>query len=841
MKRLLLCGLLLCLATTLFAQKAPPAWAPSDAPYKPAETHFHDLIHTKLAISFDWEKQHVLGEATLTLKPWFYPQSTLVLDAKGMDIHKVQLVQNGKPKGELEYTYDDAFLTIELDREYTREEEFTVYIDYTAKPAEYEAPGSAAITGANGVYFINHDGSHPTKPQQIWTQGETEASSVWFPTIDQPNERCTEEISITVQDRFVTGANGVLVDQKKNNDGTRTDTWKLDLPHAPYLFAFIVGEFEVYEDEWDGIPLVYYLEPGYKDYVDEIFGQTPAMMEFFSRKLGVRYPWPNYKQAVVRDFVSGAMENTTMTIHYEPVAHDDRSHLDNDQQSIVAHELFHQWFGDLVTTESWPNLPLNESFADYSQYLWDQERMGTAFADETYWTSLSQYLGEAQTKREPLIRYHVDDPNDMFDAHSYNKGGKILHMLRLELGDEAFFAGLNLYLERHKYTAVEIHELRMAFEDVTGRDLFWFFDQWFMSPGHPELSVNYNYDPETKELTVNIQQTQNQDYIPVFELRTQLLVHTPSGKQYMPVHITEADTTLTYTLDEAPLNVDLDPSKYTVAAWNETKPVSYWLTQVKEGDTYMARRYALEKTRGKAGREAAVQTVFLELLEDDFWAIRRDALNAFQNRTPDDTKAFFATLRSMATDDPNAAVRAQAVALLTEYKGHPNMDVDALVGTLTEAVQDSSYAVVTSALQAYNELSPTQAVIEARKQEDAYSGDLKLTVALIYLQNNEPGAIDYLAKIIDSTPESLVKFNTLQRVGPALATMQGEQREKAIAFLMDVAENYKGLWYMRLAAAQALFPIATEDDAVYNFLVKLRDNEQEPQMKALLTQQMPQR
>src|SRR5690606_4973139 len=270
-----------------------------------------------------------------------------------------------------------------------------------------------------------------------------------------------------------------------NGDGTRTDHWVLDQPHAPYLAAIVVGEFAEVKDTVDQLPLRYIVEMEFEQGARKVFRHTPEMVRFFSENLGVAFPWPNYDQIVVRDFVSGAMENTTASIFMEALNLDEREAIDSEWDYIIAHELFHQWFGNLVTLESWANLPLNEAFADYSEYLWMEHHEGMDPADMHHVRSLEDYFSEAEEKQVDLIRYYYDTGEDMFDHHSYAKGGRVLHMLRKYLGDEAFFASLNLYLTKHAYSSVEIHDLRMAFEEVSGRDMNWFFNQWFMASGHP--------------------------------------------------------------------------------------------------------------------------------------------------------------------------------------------------------------------------------------------------------------------------------------------------------------------------------------------------------------------
>ncbi len=229
--------------------------------YNPSRTLYNDILHTKLEVNFDWTKSRMNGKATITAKPHFYETDSLTLDAKGMDIKSVML--NGKS---LSYDYDSSQIFIHLDKKYKRTENYTIVIDYVAKPDERITSGSAAITSDKGLYFINPKGEEKGKMPQIWTQGETEANSVWFPTVDSPNAKSTQEIFITVEDKYTTLSNGKMIGSKKNSDGTRTDHWKQDLAHAPYLFMMAVGEFKVVKDFYtrpDGskMEVNYYVEP----------------------------------------------------------------------------------------------------------------------------------------------------------------------------------------------------------------------------------------------------------------------------------------------------------------------------------------------------------------------------------------------------------------------------------------------------------------------------------------------------------------------------------------------------------------------------------------------------
>ncbi|MEM8909604.1 MAG: M1 family metallopeptidase, partial [Bacteroidota bacterium] len=438
-------------------------------PYAPSFTLDNDLLHTILDLRFNWAEELVYGKATLKLQPWFYPTNQVRLDAKDFDFHSITLVGEQE---QLKYDYDGSQIIIYLGKTFTRTEQYELLIDYTARPSRMGGQGgSAAITSDQGLFFINPKGEEPDKPTQIWTLGETEWNSRWFPTIDKPNERCTQEMYLTVEDKYQTLSNGLMLSSTKNADGTRTDYYKMDQPHAPYLFMITIGEFAVEKESWEGIPLEYYVEHDYKESAKNIFAHTPEMLTFFSKITGVKFPWPKYSQVVVRDFVSGAMENTTGVTFGDFVQKTNRELIDNHNDGIVAHELFHHWFGDYVTCESWSNLTMNEGFANYSEYLWFEHKYGVDDADRHRQSEMRGYLESTATGgAHPLIHFGVADKEDMFDAHSYNKGGLVLHMLRNYIGDDAFFATLEKYLKDNAYAAVEAHDLRLVTEEVCGQD-----------------------------------------------------------------------------------------------------------------------------------------------------------------------------------------------------------------------------------------------------------------------------------------------------------------------------------------------------------------------------------
>ncbi len=711
--------------------------------YNPARTLLTDLIHTKLEVSFNWEKSQLIGKATITAKHHFHASDSLILDAKGMEIKKVEI--GGKP---LSFVYNDSLkLRIKLDKNYNRDEKFTVTIDYISKPDERETSGSAAITSDKGLYFINPKNEPNGNMPQIWTQGETEANSVWFPTIDAPNSKTTQEMYITVLDKYLTLSNGKLVSSKKNADGTRTDCWKQDLPHAPYLFMMAVGEFKVIKDTYtraDGskMEVNYYVEPEYEKNAKAIFGETPNMIKFFSQKLGVEYPWDKYSQIVVRDYVSGAMENTGAVIFGEYVYKNDREILDANDQSTIAHELFHHWFGDLVTCESWANLPLNESFANYSQYLWDEYRFGLDEADYQAEQEVNGYFESGMYQGyHDLIWYAHNDKEEMFDGHSYNKGGRILHMLRNYLGDEAFFKGLNNYLVTNKFKTAEVHNLRMAFEEVSGEDLNWFFNQWFLGKGHPIIHTLQTIDKENGTVTIGIKQRQKTDDFPVYKIPVNVAIWDGNGKRIEKVVVDSIDQSFTFTYSGELKNVLFDADQVLLGKYYEDKPISQFVHQYYNSGRYRSKVTALKRA-SKVKSDVTEKLVF-DALNDSFWDIRLNAISLFENVKNKLTDQGLSRIKELALNDTKSQVRVGAIEYL---KTLPAEEATTLLKKIIE--KDQSYLVISSALQALMEVNPDEAIVIARNLEKDNNKNTNLALAEVYGQKGESNENGFFEKQI---------------------------------------------------------------------------------------------
>ena len=479
--------------------------------YKATEPRHWDIVHTDISLSpfqkiNDSFTKEAKGTVMIKMHPYFYATDSLALDAKSMKIDKV-MITKPYPKT-LKYNHEDDKLIIKFDREFFKTDTIELGIEYTAKPYAENVGGSSAISEDRGLYYININNEIPNKPQQIWTQGETQSNSHWFPTLDQPNEKFTLTLSLLVPENLQTLSNGKLVSSKQEKSGWKIDKWEMNQPIQTYAVMFAIGNFAIVKDkEWKGIEVSYYVEAEYAPYAKKMFKNTPEMMEYFSEITGVDYPWNKYSQIVVRDYVSGAMENTSASLFGEFMNQNARENDDKDYEDIVSHELFHQWFGDYVTAESWSNLTLNESFATYGQQLWRKHKYGRVSNDEMAFNDLAAYLGQAETDDPPLVRYYYNNREDMFDRISYQKGGAILRYLHGLIGDSAFYMAMNNYLTKHAYDNAEAGDWRHAVEEVTGADWSWFFNQWYYRGGHPNLRIDYTYDAAKQELQVNTLQT----------------------------------------------------------------------------------------------------------------------------------------------------------------------------------------------------------------------------------------------------------------------------------------------------------------------------------------------
>jgi aminopeptidase N len=574
---------------------------------------------------------------------------------------------------------------------------------------------------------------------------------------------------MTVPAKYVTLSNGKLTTQKPNADGTRTDTWKMDLPHSPYLFMMAVGDFKIYRDKWRNTPVDYYLEAKYAPYAKDIFGLTPEMMEFFSKTLGVDYPWNKYAQIVVRDYVSGAMENTTATLHGSYVQATKRELLDTyygQGPSTIAHELFHQWFGDYVTAESWSNLTVNESFADFSETMWAEYKYGKDEGGAHIHQDMLSYLRSPGANTKNLVRFNYDDKEDVFDQVTYQKGGRVLYMLRNFLGNDAFYKGLNIYLKTNALKAAEAHQLRLAFEEASGLDLNWFFNQWYFNAGHPVLNISYKWDDAKKTQTVYLAQTQPGD---AFVLPMAIDIYAGGKKTRHQVWMRSKADTLTFASATKPDLVNVDGDKVLLTDKKDAKTLSELAFQYANAPLFLDRLEAIQAAVPAQGEKVA-QGILIAALKDKYYGLRATAIGAL-NMTNDQVRnEAQPILANLAQTDPNTLVRAAAITVLGKLKASGMMNV------FKDAAKSESYAVQGAALNAITLLDAQQGFQLAKGFEKDNKGALTTAILNVYAGNGSDAEWPF---VYDQYKESGAQ--TKYNLARAFATMAGKVNSSAYA------------------------------------------------------------
>lgn len=467
------------------------------------------IHHLKLDLKFDLPNQSISGKAMLTISPFADGLQSIDLDAAELCISRVRrippqaepddspLIMIGSTAVNLPFETHQEKLTIELDRPLQRDEEVVIEIAYASRPRK-------------GLYFIQPDASYPNKPQQIWSQGQTEDAHWWFPCADTPHQKMTTELLATVDEKYFALSNGALIGSVGNQaEKTITYHWRQEQPHPSYLVTVVIGEYELIQERLQGLPVEYYVYADRAEQGQKLFARTPEMIEFFADKFGYPYPFAKYSQILVDDFLFGAMENTSATTMTDRCLLDERAALDVNYEDIVAHELAHHWWGDLVTCKHWSEIWLNESFATYSEYLWREHTRGSDEARFALFQDFLTYLHEDfSSHRRPILYRQYRYSEELMDRHAYEKGACVLHMLRHVLGDEAFFRSMARYLSKFAFGVAETNDLKTAIEEVTGKNLHWFFDQWIYGAGYPELEVEYDWQREQQMLRLSVRQVQ---------------------------------------------------------------------------------------------------------------------------------------------------------------------------------------------------------------------------------------------------------------------------------------------------------------------------------------------
>ena len=512
--------------------------------------------HIALDLSFDLPRGEVRGVATTTFRPRVDGLREAVFDAIELDVESVSDA-SGRA---LPFTVGERTLRVDLGRPRSSRRRITTVVRYAARPRR-------------GLYFNAPEAAYPDRPRQIWTQGQAEDSAYYFPCFDYPGEKATSELTVTVPAGWFALSNGRLVSRRESGRRrTASYHWRQERPHPAYLVTLVAGELAAVEERAEGageggadVPVQYYGPPGSRPALRRAFGRTPEMVRFFAERIGTPYPWAKYATVVVADFIFGGMENTSATTMTDVLLHDARAHEDIAElaDSITAHELAHQWFGDLLTCREWSHGWLNESFATYFDALWVEHARGWDAFRHDLREKAQAYFGEdAQSYRRPLVQNVFAEPIDIFDRHLYERGAQVLDMLRYVLGDELWWRAIGHYVRAHREQGVLTHDLQRAVEEATGRNVDWFFDQWVWKGGHPELRATYSWDAEHALATVQLTQTQKAEDDPltsIYRTPMEIAFQTPRGLRSFRVELSEASHSFVFPLDGEPRWVAIDP------------------------------------------------------------------------------------------------------------------------------------------------------------------------------------------------------------------------------------------------------------------------------------------
>lgn len=750
-----------------------------------------DLIHTRLEVTPQWKNRTLDGTAIISMKAHFYPVDSFVLTGRNMIIEAVQMVQNGEFKS-IPFSYDSTYLIAKPGRKFSDRDTLTLRIKYIAQPEKIKEEGSASIKSNRGLFFIDADSLDPLKPTQLWTQGETESNSGWFPTIESPQQKMTQEILITVDTAFTTVSNGLLISSVKNNNGTRTDHWKQSLPHAPYLAMIAVGNFAKVTEQWRGMEVSYYVDPPYAPFAKMIFGHTTEMLDFFSKLTGVTYPWEKYAQVVVHDYISGAMENTTAVIHGTNMQQDPRQYIDYNFEEYVAHELFHHWFGDLITCESWSNLTLNEGFANYSEYLWNEYKFGRDEAEYQFGRDMNSYINRSAHRDPPLINYRYVHREDMYNSVTYNKGGRVLHMLRKYVGDDAFFASIKHFLEKHRFGAVEIADLRLAFEKVTGEDLHWFFEQWFMQNGFPVLNISKEWSESTKTLTLTIRQEQDQTVKPAYRLPLAVDIYSGPTAERKNIVADSAVSIFRFPLNKKPDLVNVDAEKMLLCKKKVEQSKAEWIHQYFHGPLYTDRMEALRELGEKYQYGDSAVPVIVAALDDRHYNIRVYAIEHIGPVAKNDPDKVREKLVGMIFQDSSTHVRETAIYALSKYYSFNDMRT-----VFEKALQDSSYATVAAAFSVIRDKDVQWAIQLAPRMEKDTGSAVYAALSDLYKEDRS-GKLGFFERAL-----IIARFNDrytiLRNFETYLSNADSPELEKGMKWLsekrkIEKSRNYRSAY-----------------------------------------------
>ncbi len=682
------------LALVSLADAKPP---PSTEPIRFAADRPVDIKHIALDLRVDVPAKHVEGTATIDLTA-LREVSSVRFDAVDFAVSKVTLARDSGAPAPADYSNDGK----------------SIEVSFGDSPLGEGSGAKIAVTYSltdpkSGLHFFGPSEAESDVPYVMWSQGESIDNRYWIPCFDNPNEMQTTETTVTVAAGNEAVSNGRLLSKVDNPDKTTTFHWLQDKPHAAYLMTLVVGEFYVEQDTWRGKPVVYYVPPKQKNDLRRSFGNTVKMLELFSNLIGVEYPWDKYAQICVEGF-GYAMENTSATTLGPWTLHDERAHLDTSYDGTVAHELAHQWFGDLVTCKDWAHTWLKEGFATYMIAVWYEHDLGRDEYDYEIYRNMKNAIEggvcfgygcdfEYDSRKGPVMDKRYDDPGEMFDSRAYLKGGSILHMLRHRVGDAKFWASVERYLTEHAHHPVETSDLRQAFEAETGRSLERFFYDWTERPGAPSVDVSYDWVDEDKLAKLTVKQTQEAD---AFQFPLEVEFHFDEGQPAL-LHgdVTEKEQRLYFPLCKKPKMVLVDPRQAVLMELKEQKGGDLWKEQLRNGPHAIDRiRAAANLGESKNDKDTAV--LGEALMAEKFWGVGDEIAVAIGKAGGD--KARDVLLAGLGVEHPK--IRREVVEQLGSFHRDEKV-MEALRAIIAKG--DASYRVEAEAVSSYAKLQPPDA------------------------------------------------------------------------------------------------------------------------------------
>ncbi len=617
----------------------------------PLAPRVYHLVHQRIAIAFDMARRTLAAEVT-TRAVLLRPADTLRLDADHLTIDEATDAA-GHP---LHFAADTAHVTVSFPRARAGDT-VTFALRYHATPER-------------GIYFV-------PRRNVVWSQGETIEVASWVPTFNAPDDKTTWEFLVTADSGLKVLSNGRLVGVQPVNDGRQNVwTWSQDQPASTYLYSVVVGPFVVLHDQWRGVPVDYWVYADTTAAGWRTFAETPAMIELYSRLLGVPFPWAKYDQIAVPDFTYGGMENVTATTQTDLALHSTAEEPESDGRDLVAHELAHHWVGDLATTADWADVWLNEGLATYLESVQLEKTRGRDAAELEWWQQQQEAMEADLGQERPLVwgEYEGNDPVALFfSGHVYPKGAQVAHQLRRLLGDSLFWAGMHRFLVDNAYRPVTTPDFADAFEKTCRCDLGWFFDQWAYGIGYPKVHFTRRWDPDRRILTFSVTQVQRIDQRhPVFRFPVTIRITTRDSIVRHDITVSRPSQVLAIPLPSAPLAVRFDEGGWLLGTVTGDYTTTELAVMAEHDLDFSARNWALQELGAASDTIAVAARRMIALNEHVAW-LRRRALAQLADDSSDATRAVVrAALRDQ---DPD--VRAQALVTLNTLEPRAARDAAA--------------------------------------------------------------------------------------------------------------------------------------------------------------------